>query len=84
MSSRTFSPVPTGTVLFITSTKRSPVAGRALMTARTRERSASPEWVAGVSTHTKMIRQRRSTSSRSSVNVSRERLRASSRSTPGS
>ncbi len=51
--SRTRMPVPTGTVLFITTSGRPGiVAGSSSTTAQTAERSASPEYVGGVPTAT--------------------------------
>jgi len=84
MSARRRSPVPTGTVLFITSTTRSSSCGMPSITRWTRERSASPECVGGVSTQTNTTWARANTSAMSSVNSSRSRLRSSSRSMPGS
>ena len=54
---RIFSPVPTGTVDFITRIARPSSSGRSSTTLQTRERSASPDCVGGVSTHTKRNRQ---------------------------
>ena len=48
----TFSPVPTGTVLFMTTTMRWSTSGSSSMTVHTAERSASPETVGGVPTAT--------------------------------
>ena len=46
------SPVPTGTVLFITTTQRRSICGSSSITVQTAERSASPEYVGGVPTAT--------------------------------
>jgi hypothetical protein len=76
-------PVPAGTVLFITITWPPP-ARKSSTTERTRERSASPEWVGGVSTQTNSSCADSSTSPISVVKLSRSALRASSSSRPGS
>ena len=52
---RSRAPVPGGTVDFITSTASVVPAGIAAITASTRLRSASPEALGGVSTHTNAI-----------------------------
>ena len=54
------------------------------MTASTRLRSASPEALGGVSTHTKAIAARANSSAVDEVNVMRSRPSASTSSTPGS
>ena len=46
----TFSPVPTGTVLFMTSSRSPPRAAISRTACCTRERSASPDGDGGVST----------------------------------
>ena len=50
MSAMTFSPVPTGTVLFMTSSRFPPRAAISRTAYWTRERSASPDGDGGVST----------------------------------
>ena len=80
----TLSPVPTGTVLFMTR-RRSPPRAAISRTARcTRERSASPDGEGGVSTAMKRIRQRSSRTSVDVVKESRVALSATSFSSPGS
>src|SRR5256886_4975726 len=80
---RTFSPVPTGTVLFITRIARSSGAGSSSTTTQTDEGSAWPEYVGGVPTQTN-IRFAAARSAESSVNISRSRLRSTSSARPGS
>ena len=82
MLRRIAAPVPAGTVLFITRAWVSS-SGSAPTTASTRERSASPEYVGGVSTQQNSSRGPSRSSGDSVVNVSRSRLRSSS-SRPGS
>src|SRR5438034_10422995 len=77
------SPVPTATVLFITSVAPSG-APRSSTTDQTGARFASPEGSGGVSTHEKKICASAFSSSASSVNVSRSRLRSTSSARPGS
>ena len=76
-------PVPTGTVLFITSacSFESPSSES---TASTRDRSASPEYVGGVSTQTNSSRVCSSTSAMSVVKWSRAAFFATSSGRPGS
>ncbi len=82
---RTFSPVPTGTVLFITRIGRPSTLGSSSTTVQTRERSASPEYgTGGVSTQTKTKSAPTTASDASSVNVSRSSFFAISSSRPGS
>jgi hypothetical protein len=69
--------VPTGTVDFITRIGRPGSSGSSSTTVQTRDRSASPEYVGGVSTQTKRNSQS-ATSSTSSVYARRSALRASS------
>ncbi len=76
--------MPGGTVDFMTSTASVVPAGIAPMTASTRLRSASPDALGGVSTHTKAIEARSNSSVADDVNVSRSRPSASTRSRPGS
>ena len=57
-SATTFSPVPTGTVLFMTSSRSPPRAAISRVARCTRERSASPDGDGGVSTAMKRMRQR--------------------------
>ncbi len=78
------SPVPTGTVLFITSTARPSVCGRSSITDQTAERSASPEYVGGVPTQTNKNWLPAVASSIDKVNVSRSAFLATSSSSPGS
>jgi len=68
--------VPTGTVDFMTRIGWPLSSGRSSTTVQTRERSASPECVGGVSTHTNRNSQS-ATSLASSVNVRRSALRRS-------
>ena len=77
------SPVPTGTVDFITSAWRSE-AGIASTTACTAERSASPEYVGGVPTATNSSRACSSAGARSVEKCSRSRCSAISSPRPGS
>ncbi len=76
-------PVPTGTVLFITSARPSaePISSTAWFTA---ERSASPECVGGVCTQTKTSRAASSSSPISVVKVSRSEFLAISSASSGS
>ena len=83
-AARTFSPVPTGTVLFITSTGEPMSAGRSSITDHTAARLASPEGVGGVPTHTNRKSLPLNASSIDSVNESRSRFAAISSSSPGS
>ena len=76
--------MPGGTVDFITSTASPVPAGMASMTASTRLRSASPDALGGVSTHTNAIAARANNSPADVVNVRRSRPSASTSSTPGS
>src|SRR5680860_63482 len=76
-------PVPAGTVLFMISTCSEP-SGRSSTTARTRERSASPEAVGGVSTQTNSSRASASNSSIEVVKCRRSALRRSRSSIWGS
>ncbi len=76
--------MPTGTVDFITSTAPAATAGMASITACTRERSASPETVGGVSTQTKASAARSNSTSRSVVKRSRSRFAVTSSVSPGS
>jgi hypothetical protein len=69
-------------VLFITTMARSSSGGSSLTTVQIAERSASPEYVGGVPTQTNISGE--TTSSTSSVNVSRSRLRSISSARPGS
>ena len=62
-------PCPAGTVDFITSTTSSVSGGMASITASTRLRSASPEALGGVSTHTNAIAARANSSAADDVNV---------------
>ena len=81
---RTFSPVPTGTVDFITRPAPSALGGIASITACTRDRSASPDGIGGVSTQMNASRASANISSRSSVKRRRLRLRRIRSSRPGS
>ena len=76
--------MPGGTVDFITSTASVVPAGIASMTDSTRLRSASPEALGGVSTHTNAMSARANNSAGDDVNVSRSREPASTSSMPGS
>jgi hypothetical protein len=62
-SATTFSPVPTGTVLFITSRRSPPRRAISEVANCTRERSASPDGEGGVSTAMKRVVQASSSSS---------------------
>ena len=62
-SAMTFSPVPTGTVLFMTSSRCPPRAAISRTANCTRERSASPDGDGGVSTAMKRTLQRSSRTS---------------------
>ncbi len=77
------SPVPTGTVDFITSACSSD-AGIASTTACTADRSASPEYVGGVPTATNSSRAWATASAMSVEKCSRSRLRATISASPGS
>ena len=59
----TFSPVPTGTVLFMTSSRSPPRAAISRTACCTRERSASPDGDGGVSTAMNRMLQRSSRTS---------------------
>ncbi len=76
--------MPGGTVDFITSTASPVPAGIASMTASTRLRSASPDALGGVSTHTKAIAALANRSAADVVNVMCSSPSASTSSTPGS
>jgi hypothetical protein len=76
--------VPTGTVLFKTRIGFPFTRGSSSTTVHTRERSASPEYNGGVSTHTKMNSAPSTASAASSVKHSRSRFFSSSSSRPGS
>ena len=80
----TFSPVPTGTVLFMTSRRSPPRAAISRTACCTRERSASPEGDGGVSTAMKRMLQASRRTSYEVVNERREALSATSFSRPGS
>src|SRR5436190_14672522 len=83
-AARTLSPVPTGTVLFMTRIERRSSCGSSSITVQTRERSASPEYVGGVSTQTNTSSAASAASAASSVKVSRSRFRSSRSPRPGS
>ena len=80
----TFSPVPTGTVLFMTSRRSPPRAAISRTACCTRERSASPDGDGGVSTAMNRMVQRSSRTSYDVVKESRAALSATSFSSPGS
>jgi hypothetical protein len=82
---RTFSPVPTGTVLFMTRIGRPSTLGSSSTTVQTRERSASPEYgTGGVSTQTKTKSAPSTASAATRVNLSLPSFFAISSSSPGS
>ena len=78
-----FAPVPTGTVLFIT-IACSADEGSSSITASTRDRSASPEYVGGVSTHTNSSRACSIRGATSSSKCRRSELRATRSARSGS
>ena len=81
---RTRALVPTGTVLFMTTSRSPPRAAISRVARWTRDRSASPEGDGGVSTATNRMRQASSTSSYDVVNDSRSLVSSMSLSRPGS
>ena len=80
----TRSPVPTGTVLFMTMSRSPPRLAISRVARCTRERSASPDAEGGVSTATNRMRQASSSSSYDVVNDSRSLVSSISLSSPGS
>ena len=68
---RSVRPVPAGTVDFMTRVDPAALAGSESSTACTRSRSASPDAVGGVSTHTNAMRARSKSSAGSSVKCRR-------------
>ena len=75
--------MPTGTVLFITSTTSSSPAGSSSTTDQTADRFASPDAVGGVPTQTKRNPEPVTASSIESVKERRSRLRSTSSCEPG-
>jgi hypothetical protein len=76
--------VPTGTVLFITSTTDPRSRGRSSITDQTADRFASPDAVGGVPTQTNRNSLPSTASSIESVKERRSAFRATTSSSPGS